>query len=38
MPDFDPVELTRRFVDIPSVTGDEAAMAAACAAELEQAG
>jgi acetylornithine deacetylase len=38
MPELDPVALARRFVDIPSLTGGEAGMAAACAAELELAG
>ena len=35
---MDPVVLARRFVDIPSVTGDEAAMAAASAAVLGEHG
>jgi acetylornithine deacetylase len=35
---IDPVALARRFIDIPSVTGDEGAMAAACAAVLRDIG
>jgi acetylornithine deacetylase len=35
---IDPVELARRFIDIPSVTGDEQAMAAASAQALRDIG
>jgi acetylornithine deacetylase len=35
---LDPLQIARRFIDIPSVTGEEAAMAAACADVLRTGG